>query len=49
LNYQKDVIILIGLGLSLAYDIITKGHGGELNVETKEGEGAAFIIQLPIA
>jgi signal transduction histidine kinase len=37
-----------GLGLSLAYDIITKGHGGELKVETKEGEGSEFIIQLPL-
>ncbi|RZJ30955.1 MAG: HAMP domain-containing histidine kinase [Flavobacterium sp.] len=36
-----------GLGLSLSYDIITKGHGGELKVETKEGEGTVFIIQLP--
>jgi signal transduction histidine kinase len=36
-----------GLGLSLAYDIITKGHAGELKVETKEGEGSEFIIQLP--
>ena len=36
-----------GLGLSLAYDIITKGHGGELKVETKEGEGSEFILQLP--
>ena len=36
-----------GLGLSLAYDIITKGHGGELKVETKEGEGSTFIIELP--
>ena len=36
-----------GLGLSLAYDIITKGHGGELKVETKEGEGSTFILQLP--
>jgi signal transduction histidine kinase len=35
-----------GLGLSLAYDIVTKGHGGELKVETKEGEGSEFIIQL---
>ncbi len=34
-----------GLGLSLAYDII-KAHGGELKVETKEGEGSEFIIQL---
>jgi signal transduction histidine kinase len=37
-----------GLGLSLSYDIITKGHGGEIKVETKEGEGAEFIIQLPV-
>ncbi len=36
-----------GLGLSLSYDIITKGHGGELKVETKEGEGTSFIIVLP--
>ena len=36
-----------GLGLSLAYDIITKGHSGELKVETKEGEGSEFIIELP--
>ena len=37
----------IGLGLSLSYDIV-KAHGGELKVETKEGEGSEFIIQLPI-
>jgi signal transduction histidine kinase len=37
-----------GLGLSLSYDIITKGHGGEIKAETKEGEGAEFIIELPI-
>jgi signal transduction histidine kinase len=37
-----------GLGLSLAYDIITKGHGGELSVETVEGEGSAFLIILPV-
>ncbi len=37
-----------GLGLSLSYDIV-KAHGGELRVETKEGEGSTFIIQLPIA
>jgi signal transduction histidine kinase/Tfp pilus assembly protein PilF len=35
-----------GLGLSLSYDIV-KAHGGELKVETKEDEGAEFIIQLP--
>ena len=36
-----------GLGLSLSYDII-KAHGGEIKVETKEGEGTSFIIQLPV-
>ena len=36
-----------GLGLSLSYDIITRGHSGELKVETKDGEGAEFIIILP--
>ncbi len=36
-----------GLGLSLSYDIV-KAHGGELKVETKEGEGSEFIIQIPI-
>jgi signal transduction histidine kinase len=36
-----------GLGLSLSYDIVTKGHGGDLQVETKEGEGTVFKIILP--
>lgn len=36
-----------GLGLSMSYDIITKGHNGELKVTTKEGEYAEFIIYLP--
>ncbi len=35
-----------GLGLSLSYDIV-KAHGGELRVETKEGEGSEFVIILP--
>jgi signal transduction histidine kinase len=35
-----------GLGLSLSYDII-KAHGGKVMVETKEGEGTTFIIELP--
>ena len=35
-----------GLGLSLSYDIV-KAHGGELNVETREGEGTVFSIKLP--
>ena len=35
------------LGLSLSYDIV-KAHGGALKVETREGEGSEFIIQLPV-
>jgi signal transduction histidine kinase len=37
-----------GLGLSLSYDII-KAHDGEITVESKEGEGASFTIQLPVS
>lgn len=36
-----------GLGLSLSYDIV-KVHGGELTVETKQGEGTTFTISLPM-
>jgi signal transduction histidine kinase len=35
-----------GLGLSLSYDIV-KAHGGELKVETREGDGSEFLIVLP--
>ena len=37
-----------GLGLSISYDIITKGHGGELQVNTRESEFAEFKIILPV-
>jgi len=37
-----------GLGLSLSYEVV-QSHGGTLRVESKEGEGATFIIQLPLA
>ncbi len=36
----------INHGSDNCYDII-KAHGGEIKVETKEGEGAEFIIYLP--
>ncbi|MEB2783257.1 ATP-binding protein [Algoriphagus persicinus] len=36
-----------GLGLSISYDIV-KAHGGEILVESKEGEGTEFCIRLPI-
>lgn len=38
-----------GLGLSLSYDIITKGHSGEITVESTEGEGTRFSIFLPVS
>lgn len=37
-----------GLGLSMSYDIIKKGHNGELKVESKENEGTIFTILLPV-
>ena len=37
-----------GLGLSLSYDIV-KAHGGEIKVNTIEGEFTEFVIQLPIS
>ena len=36
-----------GLGLSLSYDIITKGHNGTIKVDSQEGAGTTFTIQLP--
>jgi two-component system NtrC family sensor kinase len=38
-----------GLGLSLTYDMVVKGHGGTIQVNSVEGEGSEFIIQLPIS
>src|SRR6202012_816438 len=35
-----------GLGLSLSYDIIVKGHGGSIDIQSEEGEGSEFIITL---
>jgi len=36
-----------GLGLSLTYDMVVKGHGGSIQVNSVEGEGSEFIILLP--
>jgi signal transduction histidine kinase len=36
-----------GLGLSMSYDIVTKGHGGDLEVVSESGNGATFIVRLP--
>jgi two-component system NtrC family sensor kinase len=38
-----------GLGLSLSYDILVKGHNGTLDIISKEGEGSEFIVRLPLA
>ena len=51
-HYFKQIInhvnhLILEIRVQTIYDII-KAHGGELRVETKEGEGAEFIIQLPI-
>ncbi len=37
-----------GLGLSLSYDIVVKGHGGSITVNTKEGEFTEFVVSLPL-
>ena len=37
-----------GLGLSLAYDVVTKSHGGTIEVESVEGKGTTFVVRLPI-
>jgi signal transduction histidine kinase len=36
-----------GLGLSLSYDIVTKGHDGNLSVTSNEGKGSQFVVRLP--
>ncbi|HKO76725.1 MAG TPA: ATP-binding protein, partial [Flavobacterium sp.] len=37
-----------GLGLSLSYDIVVKAHSGTIKIESEEGQGATFIILLPL-
>jgi len=38
-----------GLGLSLSYDMIVKGHGGSININSTEGDGSEFTITLPVS
>jgi signal transduction histidine kinase len=38
-----------GLGLSLSYDIIVKGHGGKIELQTEEGKFTEFTIVLPVS
>jgi len=37
-----------GLGLSLTYDMVVKGHGGKIDINTKEGEFTEFTVSLPL-
>ncbi|QYH40855.1 GHKL domain-containing protein [Algoriphagus sp. NBT04N3] len=37
-----------GLGLSITHDIV-KAHGGEIKIESEAGDGASFLISLPIS
>jgi two-component system, NtrC family, sensor kinase len=37
-----------GLGLSLTYDMVVKGHGGKIDVNTKQGEFTEFTVSLPV-
>jgi PAS domain S-box-containing protein len=44
----KEVGKGTGLGLSVSYFIITNNHQGTMSVESVEGKGTRFIIELPI-
>jgi len=44
----KEVGVGTGLGLSVSYFIITENHNGKMEVESQKGDGAKFIIKLPI-
>ena len=43
----KEVGVGTGLGLSVAYAIVTKGHHGAIEVQSRPGEGSCFIVKLP--
>jgi PAS domain S-box-containing protein len=44
----KEVGVGSGLGMSVAYAIITKGHHGAIEVQSQPGEGSCFRIKLPL-
>jgi signal transduction histidine kinase len=44
----KAVGVGSGLGLSVAYAIVTKGHGGSIEVTSSPGEGSCFTVKLPL-
>jgi signal transduction histidine kinase len=37
-----------GLGLSLSYDIVVKGHGGTIIVKSEVGNGTTFTVTIPV-
>lgn len=43
----KPVGVGTGLGLTIAYKIITAGHGGTIDVTSTPGSGTTFTIRLP--
>ncbi len=44
----KEVGRGTGQGLSIARNVIVKGHGGELDFDTELGKGTTFYVRLPI-
>ncbi len=44
----KEVGVSTGLGLSVAYAIVTKGHRGAIEVQSRPGEGSCFTVKLPL-
>jgi len=44
----KEVGKGTGQGLSIARNVIVKGHGGELEFDTEPGQGTTFFIRLPV-
>jgi len=44
----KEVGRGTGQGLSIARNVIVKGHGGQLDFTTEMGKGTTFHVRLPL-